>query len=63
MEKSASATQHNMKTPLVRSIDLMVSIIQILALHYFGKPFCHLIASIVVVILVVIALVIAGTKQ
>ena len=63
MEKSASATQRNMKKPMVQSIDLMVSKIQILALHYFGKPFCHVIASIVVVILVVIALVVAGTNQ
>ena len=44
MGKSTSATQRNMKTPLVQSIDLMVStIIQSLASHHFCKPFCHMI--------------------
>ena len=41
--KSKSATHRNMKAPLVQSIDLMASIIQILPSHHFSKPFRHMI--------------------
>ena len=62
MGKSTSATQRNMKTPLVQSIDLIVSIIQSLASTHFYKAFWSYV-SIVVVLLAVIALVVAGTNQ